>query len=57
MDPDAPLTGCPENPAYAVVLISDEAVVIHDHSYLEEGNEFEYVRGFPGATTSPPTGW
>ena len=54
LDPDAPLTGCLENPAYAVVLISDEAVVIHDHSYLEEGNEFEYVQGFPGATTSPP---
>lgn len=51
LDPDAPLICCPENPAYAVVLISDETVVIHDHSFLEEGNEFEYVHGFPAATT------
>ena len=27
-----------ENPAYAVVWISDSGVVIHDHSFLEEGS-------------------
>lgn len=47
LDPDAPLVGSAENPAYAVVLISDDAVVIHDHSYLEEANTFPYERGFP----------
>ena len=47
LEPDAPLFGSGENPAYAVVLVSDEAVVIHDHSYLEEDNIFPYDRGFP----------
>lgn len=55
LDPDAPLICTPENPAYAVVLISDEAVVIHDHSFMEEGNEFEYVRGYPVAADKPPS--
>ena len=47
LKPAAPLFGSGENPAYAVVLVSDEAVVIHDHSYLEEDNIFPYDRGFP----------
>ncbi len=47
LEPEAPLFGSGENPAYAVVLVSDEAVVIHDHSYLEEDNIFPYDRGFP----------
>lgn len=46
-DPDAPLTCILENPAYAVVLVSADAVVIHDHSFLEEGGEFDYDAGSP----------
>ena len=33
-----------ENPGYAIVLLKDGATVIHDHSYLEEGPEFEYKK-------------
>lgn len=32
-----------ENPGYSVVLLRGETVVIHDHSYLEEGAAFEYA--------------
>jgi len=32
-----------ENPGYSVVLLRGDTVVIHDHSYLEEGTAFEYV--------------
>jgi len=52
--PDAPFGVCRENPAYGVVLVSEDAVVVHDHSFLEEGQEFEYVRGFSAGTTEPP---
>ena len=41
---DAPLTSSRELPAYAVVLISDDQVAIHDISYLEEETEFSYNR-------------
>jgi 3',5'-cyclic AMP phosphodiesterase CpdA len=54
LDPDAPLTGSTENPAYAIVLISDDAVVVHDHSFLEEGMDFEYHYGKPADSTEPP---
>jgi len=42
---DRPLAGSAELPDYAVVLIEDDKVVIHDHSYLEEDAVFEYTRG------------
>jgi 3',5'-cyclic AMP phosphodiesterase CpdA len=32
-----------ENPGYSVVLLKGDTVVVHDHSYLEEGPDFEYV--------------
>ena len=54
LDPDAPLTGSVENPAYAVVLISDDGVVVHDHSFLEEGKDFEYHYGMPAGSTESP---
>ena len=41
---DAPLTSSRELPAYAVVLISDDQIAIHDISYLEEETEFSYNR-------------
>ena len=47
------LDGCPnltcshENPAYAVVLIGRDSVIIHDHSFTEEGKTFDYNRGKP----------
>ena len=40
-----------ENPTYAVVLLKEDATVIHDHSYLEEGPDFEYKK----STTSKAT--
>ena len=40
VDDYSPLTACRENPAYAVVLVSKNAVIIHDHSYLEEDSAF-----------------
>jgi len=47
MTEDIPLAGSGELPDYAVVLIEDDRVVIHDHSYLEEEAVFEYTRGDP----------
>ena len=44
LGPDYELVTTQENPGYAVVLVKDGATVIHDHSYLEEGPEFEYKR-------------
>ncbi|MDA0998827.1 MAG: metallophosphoesterase, partial [Proteobacteria bacterium] len=41
---DAPLTASRELPAYAVVLIGPEQVVVHDVSYLEEDTAFDYDR-------------
>lgn len=52
--PDAPLTSSYELPAYAVVLISPESVVIHDHSFMEEDKAFLYDRGIPEGATAPP---
>jgi Icc protein len=42
--PAEPLVTTHENPGYSVVLLSGESVVVHDHSYLEEGEAFEYKR-------------
>jgi Icc protein len=41
---DEPLTSSRELPAYAVVLISDDQVAVHDISYMEEETEFTYDR-------------
>jgi Icc protein len=41
---DEPLVSSREMPAYAVVLIDDEAVCVHDVSYLEFDTEFGYDR-------------
>ena len=54
LNSDAPLTGSAENPAYAIVLISDDAVVVHDHSFLEEGMDFEYYFVAPAGAAKPP---
>jgi len=43
-----------ENPAYAVVLVGDDSVVIHDHSYFEEDTVFDYDRGEPEGGDGPP---
>ena len=53
-DPQAPLTCSLENPAYAVVLIGTDGVVVHDHSFLEESRVFEYDRGVPDGAVEPP---
>ncbi len=41
---DLPLVSSREMPAYAVVLIDDDAICIHDISYLEEDKAFTYDR-------------
>jgi Icc protein len=41
---DEPLVSSSEMPAYAVVFIDDEAVCVHDISYLEFDKEFGYDR-------------
>jgi len=60
LDPDAPIISSRENPNYAVVLISENSVVIHDHSYFDEDKAFTYDRGVPEDSDGPPlhqTGW
>lgn len=51
IDIESSLTSSREMPAYAVVLIEDDQVAIHDVSYLEEAAEFAYDReaGRPAA--------
>ena len=46
------LTCSHENPAYAVVQINSDSVVIHDHSYMEENKTFIYDRGAPARKTT-----
>ena len=41
--PSTKLVKTHENPGYSVVLLRGDTVVVHDHSYLEEGAAFEYV--------------
>jgi len=54
LDATTPVQGSLENPAYAVVLIGDDNVVIHDHSYFEEDTIFDYGRGIPEDGEAPP---
>jgi len=54
LDDQTPLQCTLENPAYAVVLVGDDSVVIHDHSYLEEDAIFDYERGAPDSEGGPP---
>jgi len=42
-----------EHPAYAVALVNKDSVVIHDHSYMEEGKTFSYDRGAPKGGDKP----
>lgn len=44
LDNTTPLTSSREMPAYAVVMVSDDQVAIHDISYMEEVTEFAYDR-------------
>lgn len=53
IDDTTPLTASTENPAYAVCLIDDDQVVIHDHAYLEEHAVIPYVRGAPAGEDIP----
>jgi len=52
--PDAPLISSRENPAYAIVLIDKDGVIIHDHSYFDEDKTFTYERGSPGGGEEKP---
>ena len=54
LKPDLPLTSSSELPNYAVVLIDEGNVVIHDHSFLEEDKSFLYERGIPQGESEPP---
>jgi len=54
LDANTPLTVCHEKPGYAAVLIGEDSVVVHDHSYLEEGGEFAYDRGIPDNADEAP---
>ncbi len=58
-DTKTKLTASRELPAYAVCLIDDAGVVIHDHSFLEEDAVIEYDRGAPGGGDIPDhqKGW
>ncbi|MBT6095056.1 MAG: phosphodiesterase [Rhodospirillaceae bacterium] len=53
MDDETPLTGSTENPAYAVCLLEDDRVVIHDHGYLETDTSIAYNRGAPQGEDVP----
>ncbi|MBO6520672.1 MAG: phosphodiesterase [Rhodospirillales bacterium] len=44
IDGESPLTTSCELPAYAVVLVGDAHVLVHDISYMEEETEFTYDR-------------
>jgi len=48
MNEGKPLAGSDELPDYAVVLVEDDRVVIHDHSYMEEDAVFDYATGRRG---------
>jgi len=54
LDETTPLRCTLENPAYAVVVVGNESVVVHDHSYLEEDTIFDYERGAPTDADGPP---
>ena len=54
LDPEAPIISSRENPNYAVVLISEDSLIVHDHSYLDEDKAFSYDRGTPEGTDEPP---
>ena len=43
-DPSEPMGSSREMPSYAVVLIDDDTVCVHDISYLEENTAFTYHR-------------
>lgn len=43
-DPNEPMGSSREKPSYAVVLVDDETVCVHDISYLEVDTEFGYDR-------------
>jgi 3',5'-cyclic-AMP phosphodiesterase len=53
MDDHSPLTASTENPAYAVCLLEDDRVVIHDHAYMEKDTIIPYERGTPYGETVP----
>jgi 3',5'-cyclic-AMP phosphodiesterase len=54
LDPDAPIISSREDPNYAVVLLSENGVIIHDHSYFDEDKAFTYDRGTPDGYEGPP---
>ena len=38
------IPGCHEPPAYAVVLIRDDAVIVHGHDYMDQSVRFDLVK-------------
>ncbi len=38
------IPGCHEPPAYAVVLIRDDAVIVHGHDYMDQSMRFDLVK-------------
>jgi len=54
LDPDDPLISSREDPAYAVVLIDQDGVIIHDYSYFDEDKAFIYERGAPEGSGEKP---
>jgi 3',5'-cyclic AMP phosphodiesterase CpdA len=44
LSPDAPHLTSHEPPAYAVVLISEETVVVHNHDYLDNSPRFAFSK-------------
>jgi len=60
LSPDAPHLTSHEPPAYAVVLIADETVVVHNHDYLDSSPRFPF--SMPGVAErtfalGPPPEW
>lgn len=53
LDDATALTAATESPAYAICLIEDDRVIVHDHAYMEERQVIAYARGAPDGEDIP----
>ena len=47
LDNETPAQGTVEDPAYAIVLVDQDSVVVHDHSYFDDDKIFDFASGPP----------
>lgn len=47
LDNETPVQGTVEDPAYAIVLVDQDSVVVHDHSYFDDEKIFDFASGPP----------